>query len=84
MPMPCKPPQYGVLALDSEGIAAAAWFEFDTDLWWINVMAVALRWRRSAQHLGDDLMEHVFDRIIERADEQRYADQLSISTVTVA
>jgi len=29
-------------------------------------MAVAPRWRRAGQHLGDDLMEHVFDRIIER------------------
>jgi hypothetical protein len=29
-------------------------------------MAVAPRWRRTGQHLGDDLMEHVFDRIIER------------------
>jgi hypothetical protein len=62
MPAPCKPPQFGVLGVDAEGIAAAAWFELDGGTWHINAAGVALRWQ--GHRLGDKLMEHVLSRII--------------------
>lgn len=67
MPAPSKPPQFGVLGVDGEGIAAAAWFELDGGVWHVNAAGVALRWQ--GKRLGDQLMERVLSRIIEHAEE---------------
>lgn len=69
MPVPCKPPRFGVLGIDNQGIAAAAWFELDGGVWHINAAGVALRWQ--GHRLGDQLIERVFDRIIEHAGEHK-------------
>lgn len=67
MPAPCRPPNFGVIGVDDEGMAAAAWFQIDGGVWHINAAGVALRWQ--GHRLGDQLMERVLSRIIEHAEE---------------
>jgi GNAT superfamily N-acetyltransferase len=76
MPVPCRPPDFGVIGVDDRGIAAAAWFQIDGGVWHINAVGVALRWQ--SRRLGDKLMERVLSRIIEHAEEHH----VTVSQVT--
>lgn len=68
MRVPMRPPNFAVLARDSEGIVAAAWFEQDGEDAWIKAIGVSVRWR--GQRVGDELVQRVLSRMIERALEQ--------------
>lgn len=70
--LPRNPPRgdFVVLGIDSSGIAAVAWWTELSGAGSVKFLlaAVALRLRGSGEHVGDQLMEEVHRRLVERID----------------